>query len=517
MKTKTIIMLILVLLMLFFNVTSAFANEEIQNNTDVIEIEAQNTNDMFDANLIEVDNSNYNGFIKPASDLFDLGTGIYQDDEFVSYYFYNLRDNFGYNTHGSCGYVAAAMMLSYYDTLLNDNIIDGRYDVMGTLASLDLEYTHSSPGIVRETDSLSPSGVLRGLDCGTYKTVIDNNYLDYFQLYLIKKAEDQYNMYHDTVAVLEECGIRWETNSQYPCASAMLHQKSVIEYYLWNLRGLEGQVSLQYENTNVREFAISKIKDGQPVMLFLGSTSGCHFVVAYDLDDKGTEDTADDDIYAHYGYEIIMDKHGRIKDAMHINIDTDDLPWLISAMAFNFTMEHSHSYNYEDGEGNQYCSCYFPSYPNHVHEYEPCNGVESIYHTYKCGCSVINNSYVSAHNFEYTNITDNGHQEVCTDCGYERTFVLHIFRDLIATEGEHTYRCMSCDYTITQPHIWEYTSTGDDAHTQTCTDCGYTETQSHNLQYSNITSTHHTYGCAECGYSGQRRHRKLYRVQLQHG
>ena len=473
MKTKTIIMLILVLLMLFFNVTSAFANEEIQNNTDVIEIEAQNTNDMFDANLIEVDNSNYNGFIKPASDLFDLGTGIYQDDEFVSYYFYNLRDNFGYNTHGSCGYVAAAMMLSYYDTLLNDNIIDDKYDVMGTLTSLDLEYTHSSPGIVRETDSLSPSGVLRGLDCGTYKTVIDNNYLDYFQLYLIKKAEDQYNMYHDTVAVLEECGIRWETNSQYPCASAMLHQKSVIEYYLWNLRGLEGQVSLQYENTNVREFAISKIKDGQPVMLFLGSTSGCHFVVAYDLDDKGTEDTADDDIYAHYGYKTIMDKHGRIKDAMHINIDTDDLPWLISAMVFNFTMEHSHSYNYEDGEGKQYCSCYFPSYPNHVHEYEPCSGVESVYHKYKCGCSVINNSYISAHNFEYTNITENGHQEVCTDCGYERS-VLN--------------------------HYYQYTETNDVYHHAYCSHCGYETLLLHNFVCDGVENSLHYEKCADCSY-----------------
>ena len=241
MRIRNIIVLILVLLMLFLNVTSVFANEEIQNNTDIIETGDQNINYTSADNLIEVDISNFNGYIKPSTNEYKKGDRIFQDDEFASYYFYNLKENFGYNTHGSCGYVAAAMMLSYYDTLLNDNIIDEGYDKICTLTSLDLEDPHSSPGILRETDSLSPSGVLWGLDSGTYKTVIDNNYRDFFQLYLIKNAEDRFNMYHDTVAVLEECGIIWEINSQFPCASAMLHQKSVIEYYLWELRGLERQ------------------------------------------------------------------------------------------------------------------------------------------------------------------------------------------------------------------------------------------------------------------------------------
>lgn len=245
-------------------------------------------------------------------------------------------------------------------------------------------------------------------------------------------------------------------------------------------------------NTNVREFAISKIKEGQPVLLFLGSTSGCHFVVAYDLNDNGTEnDTSDDKIYAHYG------GYG---DKVHIDIDTDKYPLLISAMAFNFTMEHSHSNNYLDLEGNQYCSCYFPSYPNHVHEYEPCGGVENVYHTYKCGCLAINDSYVSLHNFEYTKITENGHQEICAECGYERPFGSHVFQHSNITESEHTNRCISCDYTITQPHSLVYTSIGDNSHTQICTDCEYTETQSHNLVCDVEGNSLHYVECADCGY-----------------
>ena len=89
--------------------------------------------------------------------------------------------------------------------------------------------------------------VLGGLDDATRgKIIADGNNIVNF-------SQRKFNMYHDTVAVLEECGIIWETNSQSPCASAMLHQRSVIEHYLWEVKGLEGQVSLQYNSTNPRD------------------------------------------------------------------------------------------------------------------------------------------------------------------------------------------------------------------------------------------------------------------------
>ena len=45
-------------------------------------------------------------------------------------YFKNLTENIGYNeTSSSCGYVALGMLLNYYDTSLNDNIVEEKYEV----------------------------------------------------------------------------------------------------------------------------------------------------------------------------------------------------------------------------------------------------------------------------------------------------------------------------------------------------------------------------------------------------
>lgn len=42
---------------------------------------------------------------------------------FLSAYFDYLETNFGTNDKGSCVYVSIGMLLSYYDTFLNDDII----------------------------------------------------------------------------------------------------------------------------------------------------------------------------------------------------------------------------------------------------------------------------------------------------------------------------------------------------------------------------------------------------------
>ena len=42
-------------------------------------------------------------------------------DSYMEAYFRGLKRNFGYNKIGTCGYVAIGMLLSYYDSYLNDN------------------------------------------------------------------------------------------------------------------------------------------------------------------------------------------------------------------------------------------------------------------------------------------------------------------------------------------------------------------------------------------------------------
>lgn len=72
----------------------------------------------------------------------------YEQPEFVKDYFSNLTTNYPTNNVGNCGYVAAAMLLSYYDTYWNPNFIPDQYNNsnLTELDSLD-DKTFDSPGV----------------------------------------------------------------------------------------------------------------------------------------------------------------------------------------------------------------------------------------------------------------------------------------------------------------------------------------------------------------------------------
>ncbi|MBR2968200.1 MAG: hypothetical protein IKC35_05460, partial [Clostridia bacterium] len=50
-------------------------------------------------------------------------TTVTSYDTFLEAYYRGLTQNFGHNYQKSCGYVALGMLLSYYDTYLDDDII----------------------------------------------------------------------------------------------------------------------------------------------------------------------------------------------------------------------------------------------------------------------------------------------------------------------------------------------------------------------------------------------------------
>ncbi len=515
MKLKRIISVIFILLILFTNSLVAFAEETEEDDHQTVYINEQygSETDITTTNYVGVDTSNYNGYVKPSTEVYDDANGyLYQDEYFASYYFKGLENNFGYNTHGSCGYVATAMMLSYYDTYLDDNIISEQYDKEGFVnSSLDLSNTNNeSPGIEREVNSLCPtnSGVskLKDLDSEHYWKVVENHWRIYFHLYLIKLAEEEFNMYHDTLGVLEEGGIQVPIDSDNPCASAMLHQKSLMEYYLYNVKNYTpSDVSIEYANTDVRNFAINKIKNGQPVMLLLGGLSGFHFVVAYDLDDKETANNSDDDIYAHYGWKTVQDIDGNIKDAMHLNIDTDEFDLLVSAMAINFNVEHSHAYNYKDSLGNTYCSCYFPVHPEHVCSYTDHND----FSTYQCGCSA-NGVGSTYHILNHTNLGDSGHTVECDFCGYVSNEGHSLQYSSNSSDLTHIASCTKCDYTTTTSHNYRCYGTMGTFHSEACIDCGYAHMGLANVPYTSVDANSHSKTCPDCGYTKSGEHNKSY-------
>ena len=63
-----------------------------------------------------------------------LSVNLFADNELtdLEQYYKSLESNFGENLYGSCTNIATGMLLSYYDTYLNDNIIAEEFDVSST-------------------------------------------------------------------------------------------------------------------------------------------------------------------------------------------------------------------------------------------------------------------------------------------------------------------------------------------------------------------------------------------------
>ncbi len=116
-----------------------------------------------------------------------------------AYYFEN--DTTFYGTNGypyaeSCSYVAVGILLSYYDTFLNDNIINDYYDrgyseVFSDYYSLDTSSYDISPGIDDDFHSY-----LINLGRGAGYTAYNECVLDYFQIdnFVEDYFDDLYNI-----------------------------------------------------------------------------------------------------------------------------------------------------------------------------------------------------------------------------------------------------------------------------------------------------------------------------------
>ena len=421
-------------------------------------------------------------------------------DKFAVYYFSQLNKNFGNNYIGSCSYTAAAMLLSFYDTYWNDNIIPEHYE------SQDKNLPNSKLiADILESPGIKMESIPHGTTKEQYKTIIDNDKDEYFHLKLIDIGLNIFDDYALFPSSVEE----------------------LLEYYLYNVVGFStSEVTVEritagnlFDGITVREYVINKVTQGIPV--FVSATSlgeGAHSYIIYDYD------VSTDELYCHLG--------GHYNDdnvlLTHVKFSTIDYTLFEGAVTINFTptSQHSHSNNYVDSDGNTYCSCDFPCHPEHEHSYKPLNGVENIYHTYDCLCAVQNNvnflhtfTYVELdnskhinkctqceyqvelpHNLDYTNINDElNHREYCTVCGHIG-ISYHNFECDGSENGLHYEECVDCGYRTSQCTRAQFTSIDANNHSAVCLDCEYTvSTEPHNWVYTSISALYHEGHCADCG------------------
>lgn len=298
---------------------------------------------IFNSLIIYAENNNeepYNGVSEDIHMLYLAGaldsnttysSSVTEYDNFLEAYYDSLTYNFGVNYKNSCGYIALAMLLSYYDTYLNDSIIPEQYDVNSIGEYTDIISRRNSPGTLRDIIQ-NPNNIndktLSEFTASEYYSKMESmsNFSLHAKLITIGSALGRYNFSNSSAPALTNI-----TDLRH-IASSFLTNVSEIENTEYTiLTSYRGQTDKTSED--IKNSTIEMIQQGYPVLLLVGvpETSIGHFVIAYDYDPDSKS------IYCHLGYGA---------NQTHISLDETAYSECWSMLVIDFNTEHSHSNNY---------------------------------------------------------------------------------------------------------------------------------------------------------------------------
>ena len=336
---------------------------------------------------------------------------------YSSFYYKKLVDNIPRNNGliNNCGYVALAMLLSFYDSFFDDTFIEEDYDQPVVISSLDDSVFSSSPGVKDSEFDLGSLTSNDELDYPKYVSlkISQNDFLG--KLYQIGIESGAMNDSRHTTLNFEQLLLLVrgyfnaypELNNKVITQSAQLGER-VDGLYVGNsnFTGLITSVIL-------RRIIIDKISQGNPVIVGGNiSESAGHIAIAYEYD------PINDIIYGHDGFKS--------EELTHINLDEEfaggikDAIWIIPRNSDEF--EHFHSFNYSlinfqtfNLSSSLACSCEFVS---HQCQSEYCSA---------CGC--LCPSTLSSHNYGnvYACLGRIGHKRQCTKCLRYSTIESHVY------------------------------------------------------------------------------------------
>ena len=382
-----------------------------------------------------------------------------------SYYYQNLNENFPTNINGSCSYVAAAMLLSYYDSVVNDNIISDTYD---DVVDENFQYYSlvnsqsfiSSPGVTEAfQDELIELGRNLGLTATNGWTMSISETVSLMEFYL-SDQDISYNTYYSG---------HLSSQSDYVsfCKTAIDNDCPVIIQII----GCDASISTEDIN---------------------------HAVVGYGYDSTG--------IIVHFGLRNFP---------YYVNINN----YTIShAMYVDITESHVCSDNYEwsaNGCTGTVCPCGIKTCNHETLNYEYRTSSDHI-----VSCNACNYSYIEEHDdLAYESITSTHHKvscltcedyyyelhdyvvegdiQTCTECGHQEEICYHenlTYENY--TSAYHNVNCANCDYSYTEEHDIYVQD-----HTQYCSKCDYEHVLSvgHNYIYIPITGgKNHKKQCSIC-------------------
>lgn len=271
------------------------------------------------------------------------------NNHYSTLYFSNLNEHFANNSHGTCSFVSIGMLLSFYDSYWNDNIISENFDVQSNFSSTspisqDFEFPPfgiTSPGIGFEENS-----IVSGMTIADYRSFVLQNENTYFQSKLLILAESYFG------------SSRFDTSIN-PYGMTFQEINDFLEYYLFTFKSFTSQdftisSSNGYPN-DVMSFTVSNILSGKPVLIRANSSIfGGHAMIAYDYDSNTGE------LFVHPGW-----KDNNNNALTHVSLNQLGISQIEDAIVINTSSSHTHSNNYHSSHGNNLCSCLY-SFPQNI-------------------------------------------------------------------------------------------------------------------------------------------------------
>ncbi|MBQ7914698.1 MAG: hypothetical protein IJZ28_03915 [Clostridia bacterium] len=379
-------------------------------------------------------------------------SNIYSYDSFLVSYFDNLTQNFGYNYKGTCGYVAIGMLLSYYDTFYDDNIIPEQYDVVSLGTGTNMITRRNSPGVVRDY-------IVSPYDSTDITYGFDLTAEEYFAE--MQDISDT-SLHAKLITLGEELGYYNYDNDDGPGGITLgIQLVNILNKYLTEIRDYTQTVAYTIypgsgtTHESIRNWVIFQLRINRPVILMLrNSDNKGHVVIAYDYDEST------DSIYCHFGWDA-----GRT----HINPETTEYNIFVDAYIVDWQGAHLHSNNYGVTSmvngvttTNYYCydnpaiHTYHLGENGHVCITGTNNGNGT--HTGLCACGQTTTESHWYAEDSYSNITNTTHKQTCAVCGYN-TVVPHLWRVINKTVTGHVKQC-NCGHTVDEVHTWVQNALG---------------------------------------------------------
>lgn len=291
-------------------------------------------------------------------------------------YFDNLTTNFGRNdTASTCGYVAIGMLLTYYDSIIDKNIVADAYGVKGN-------------------DTVSFGCVYDSHFNGSqyyYPVVAYYNFLRerlstslHAKLILMHKGAETSNPSFIESEYQDEFGTT--LSDLYAISSEYLTERSLNNYAtIVSYTSYYNNVS----NADVLDFVDSEIDNNRPVII---SYSG-HWYLAYGFDSQK--------------YKVHMGTIINGSTTTHLTKYLLSTQNFIDAFSIQFNLAHSfHSINYEYTDQNnnlvQHCLCGYNHPINHSYNFNY-SYLNDNYHKSYCGCG----SYITELHTYRINIHNN--------------------------------------------------------------------------------------------------------------